>query len=347
MKVKSTIKTNFCASIIIPILLVLVLKSCTNKNDDINLVTSKKNEEIIAEWAEELNFTPVTVSPGRWGYRDIIFHQGVGALLDSENRIYFTYDNGTNWSERIKITGKTLKTIALHPNGEKLFIGGTSGANYTFGAQYWVYNTPKNGTVSLDFEWEARLAQTDELINHDFMRSQWSTDGSVYATFGRNNKTDGFFGNLHLNSSKKFTRRTPSFSRLNDKTPTRIPSHCEGFYIKNNSEITTICTYEYLSSARMNVVVPYISYSKGGDNSWLSLGLYWKADLVHHIGQDLTGKHAIYVSQANRLFYDGKYLINHKNLFGELQCAAIDNNGYLWVGTTNGLYKSSKKMPDL
>jgi len=304
-------------------------------------------EELIAEWTNEVTFTKITVSPGTWSYKDIVFNDGNAVLLDNDNRIFFSYDNGLTWTERLKITGNTVKCIALKPDGEKLFIGGVSVGPYIYGAKFWVYNTPKNGSVSLDYDGEAILSQLNDPINHDFQRTSWNGDGSVYASFGRTNKTDGFFGNITPDGRKIFNRSTPSFSRINDTNPTQAPSHCAGFYIKNNSETTILCAYEYVPSGMTNVLSPYQSDTKGTGNSWLNLSLYWKADLVYHIGQDLTGKHAVYVSQANRLFYDSKYQINHKNLQGDLQCASIDNNGYLWVGTSNGLYKATKKIPDL
>lgn len=324
----------------------LVLYGCPGKKEPLPEKQATA-EEVMIEWAKEVTFSKITITPGTWSYKDIIFNDGNAALLDNDNRIFFSYDNGLTWTERIKITGNTLQSIALKPDGEKIFIGGVSLGPYTFGAKFWVYNTPKNGTANLYYTAEASLSQLNDPINHDFQRAVWNGDGSVYASFGRSSKTNGFFGNITPDGRKIFIRRTPSFSRINDNTPTQAPSHCAGFYIKNNSEITTLCTYEYIPSGMTNVLTPYQSGNKGFGNSWLNLSLYWKADFVYHIGQDLTGKHAVYVSQANRLFYDGKHIINHKNLFGELQCASIDNNGYLWVGTSNGLYKATKKMPDL
>ncbi len=324
-----------------------LLWACPGKKEDPQPDKQPTAEEVMTDWAKEVSFGKISVSPGTWSYKDIIFNKDNAALLDNDNRIFVSYDNGDSWVEKLKITGATLKSIALKPDGEKLFIGGVSVGPYTFGAKFWVYHTPKNGTISLDYDGEAILAQLNDPINHDFQRTQWNDDGSVYASFGRTTKMDGFFGNITPDGRKTFNRRTPSFSRIDDREPARQPSHCAGFYIQNNSATTVLCVYEYNPTAMMGIVSPYQSGSKGGGNSWLRLALYWKADLVYHIGQDLTGKHAVYVSQANRLFYDGKYLINHKNLQGELQCASIDNNGYLWVGTSNGLYKATKKMPEL
>lgn len=324
-----------------------LLVGCPGKKTDIEPEKQATAEELMQDWSKEVTFSKITVTPGTWSYKDIIFNDGNAALLASDNRIFFSYDNGLSWIERIKITGSTLQSIALKPDGEKLFIGGISLGPYIFGAKFWVYDTPKNGTASLDYNGEAVVAQLNDPINHDFQRTQWNGDGAVYASFGRSNKMDGFFGNIVPDGRKIFNRRTPSFSRIDDREPRRQPSHCAGFYIKNNSETTILCVSEYSTTGLNNFLASYQSESKGTGNSWLSLANYWKADFTYHIGQDLTGKHSVYVSQANRLFYDGKYIINHKNLFGELQCASIDNNNYLWVGTSNGLYKATKKMPIL
>ena len=324
-----------------------LLVGCPGKKTDIEPEKQATAEELMQDWSKEVTFSKITVTPGTWSYKDIIFNNGNAALLDNDNRIFFSYDNGATWTESLKITGATLKSIALRPDGEKLFIGGVSSGPYTFGAKFWVYNTPKNGTASLHYDAEAEVTNSRDLIKHDFQRSQWNGDGSVYASFGRTNYRDGFFGNITPDGRKIFNQRTPSFSFILNQTPEKQPSHCAGFYIANNTENLTLCVYEYVPTANMNLLMPYYSTEKGVGNSWLRLTNYWKADFVYHIGQDLTGKHAVYVSQANRLFYDGKHIINHKNLFGELQCASIDNNGYLWVGTSNGLYKATKKMPDL
>ena len=331
-----------CLLLIYPLLL-----GCPGKKNDPEPEKQPTAQEVMADWSKEVSFTKITVSPGTWSYKDIVFNNGNAALLDNDNRIFFSYDNGVTWTERVKISGNTLQSIALKPDGEKLFIGGISLGPYTYGAKFWVYNTPKNGAASLDYNGEAILSQINDPINHDFQRTKWNGDGSVYASFGRSNKMDGFFGNITPDGRKIFVRRTPSFSRIDDREPGRQPSHCAGFYIKNNSETTILCVSEYSPTGSMNFLSPYQSETKGSGNSWLPLANYWKADFVYHIGQDLTGKHAVYVSQANRLFYDGKHLVNYKNLQGDLQCASIDNNGYLWVGTSNGLYKAAKKMPDL
>ncbi len=328
------------------LLMVPFLWACSGKDEAPRPQTKLTRDEIIHEWVQEVVFSKMPVSLGNWSYKDIIFNDGVGAILDNDNRIFFTYNDGETWTERLKITGATLKSIALKPDGEKLFVGGTSLGSYTFGAKFWVYHTPKTGNTTLDYDGEAILAQLGDPINHDFQRAQWSNDGSVYASFGRDDYLDGFFGNITPDGRKVFNRRTPSFSRIDDRDPLRSPSHCAGFYIRNNRETTILCAYEYVPTARMNILSPYQSERKGAGNSWLRLSLYWKADFVYHIGQDLTGEHAVYVSQANRLFYDGKHPINYTGIQGELQCASIDNNGYLWVGTSNGLYKATKKMPE-
>jgi hypothetical protein len=327
------------------LLLTLALYGCPQKGDE-PISPAKTREEQINTWASLVEFEQVSIVNGIFGYKDIVFHDNTAALLDSENRIYYSYDQGKSWQEKIKIPATTLKCIALKPDGEKVFVGGVSQGPYTFGAQFWVYHTPKSGAATLDYNKLAEEAQLSDPINHDFQRASWNNDGSVYATFGRSNYTDGFFGNIVPDGRNKFMLRNPSHSRINDKTPSKAPTHYAGFYINNSSEHTVICGYEYVSTARMNIVMPYQSSNKGILNSWFSLALYWgDADLVYHMGQDPKGKHIIYVSQANRLFYEGKYAITYKNIQGDLQCAAIDKNNFIWVGTNRGMFKSKHVIP--
>lgn len=327
--------------------LIALLAACGDKStpepEEIKNLNPKTERE---QFLKDVTFKQVTISAGRWAYEDIVFNQnGSAALLDNDNRIFTSYDNGKTWQERIRISNNSINCIALEPSGEKLFLGGKSIGPYVFGGKFWVYNSPKGGIATLDYTGEAIASGTNEPINHDFIRVSWNGDGSVYASFGRDTYRDGFFGNIRPDGRKIFTRRTPSFSRINDRDPSRQPSHCAGFYIKNNSEITTICSYEYSVSAMGNIVVGYQSDSKGSGNSWLNVSLYWKAGLVRHIGQDKTGEHSIWVSAANQLHYNGKETLTPKNLNGQILCAAIDNDNFIWVGTDQGLYKSEKPLP--
>lgn len=319
---------------------VLCFLACTPEKPEPD---SPDPQASIEAWIANAEFDKVLM-PGDQGILDIVFNNGNAALLDNLNRVYFSYNNGGAWEERFQLSGNTARCIALRGDGEKFFIGGISLGNYTFGAKFWVYHSPKNGPVQLDYDGEAKVANTDEPINHDFMRASWNGDGSVYASFGRSNKTDGFFGNITPDGRKIFVRRTPSHSSIQGENPSFAKSHCAGFYIANNSERITLCVSEYIPSGFTHFLMPYYSESKGAGNSWLSLRNYWLADLVYHIGQDLSGNHAIYVSQANRLFYNGQQLINHKNLQGELTCASVDNQNFVWVGTSTGLYKSKRPL---
>lgn len=303
-------------------------------------------EEIMKQWLGDVSFKQFSISTGRWAYKDIVFNQnGSAALLDNDNRIFTSYDNGKTWQERIKIANNTVNCIAFKPEGDKLFIGGKSLGPYVFGAKFWVYNTPQNGSASLDYTGEAITSGTADVINHDFIRASWNGDGSVYASFGRDNYKDGFFGNITPDGRKIFVRRTPSFSRINDRDPARQPSHCAGFYIMNNSSKLTLCAYEYSTSGLTNIVVGYQSDSKGSGNSWFNISLNWKAGLVKHMGQDKSGVHSIWVTATNQLYYNGQQLMTPKNLSGQILCAAIDNDNFIWIGTDQGLYKSEKAIP--
>ncbi len=308
-----------------PILfLILALVSCTKNAED---------------------FEQITVTPGTWSYEDIVFNQnGVGALLDNDNRIFYSYDDGKTWEQKIKITGNKVNCIALKPNAEQVFIGGNS-LGEAYGAKFWVYDTPRNTSATLNYEAEAEFSAPIDVINHHFVRASWNGDGSIYASFGRTNYRDGFFGNITPDGREIFIRRTPSFSRISDREPSRQPSYCAGFYIKNNSEHTTLCAYEYSTSGLTNILAGYFSLNKGVGNTWLNISRDWKAGLVYHIGQDKTGEKSIWVSQANRLFYNGQELINHKNIRGNLLSAAIDQNNYVWIGSDRGLFKSLKPIP--
>lgn len=325
---------------LLPFLAFLLLFSCTPEKPD---EETPDPQAAINAWIADAGFEKIAM-PENQGIKDIVFNNGSAALLDNLNRVYFSYNNGGAWNERIQLTGNTAKCIALSPDGEKLFIGGISLGSYSFGANFWVYKTPKNNSVQLDYSGQAKVANTDEPIRHDFMRTSWNGDGSVYASFGRSTRMDGFFGNITPDGRVIFVNRTPSHSSVMNNNPTFAKSHCEGFYIANNSEKLTLCVSEYIPSGMTNFLMPYYSERKGSNNSWLPIRNYWQADMVYHIGQDLSGKHAIYVSQANRLFYNGQQLINHKNITGEFKCAAVDNNNYVWVGTSTGLFKSTRPL---
>lgn len=314
--------------------------SCKKNDTSIAQLT---NADKIEEWISDAQFQRISISGNR-AIKDIVFNNRNAAYLDDLNRIYFSYDNGSTWENRLTLIGNTAQCFALKEDGEKLFIGGLSLSNYTFGAKFWVYDTPRNNEVALDYTSEATIANSGNLINHDFIRASWNGDGSVYASFGRNLMKDGFFGNITPDGRSIFVNRTPSNTFVMGENPTHMKNHCGGFYIANHSENTTLCVYEYIPSANMAMLTPYYSIRKGSNNSWLPIQQYWKSDYVYHIGQDLTGLHAIYVSQGNRLFYNGQKEIDDKNLQGNYQCASIDNNNYVWVGTSSGLFKSIKPL---
>jgi hypothetical protein len=314
----------------------VIFFSC--KKDE-TLPPQSTNNSKIEAWITDAEFKKISIAGNR-SVKDIIFNNGNAAYLDDLNGIYFSYDNGTNWENRLTLTGNTAQCFALQEDGEKLFIGGLSLGDYTFGAKFWVYDTPENGETVLDYSGEAKVANSGNLVNHDFIRASWNGDGSVYASFGRDLMRDGFFGNITPDGRVIFVNRTPSNTFVMGKNPTKHKNHCGGFYIANHSENTTLCVYEYIPSANTGILTPYYSIQKGSGNSWLPLQQYWKSDYVYHIGQDLTGLHAIYVSQSNRLFYNGQKEINHKNILGNFQCASVDNNNYVWVGTSSGLFKS-------
>ncbi|WP_304068721.1 hypothetical protein [Pedobacter glucosidilyticus] len=323
----------------------LLLISACSKSTDNSAENETPRTVRLENWLQNADFEEITVTSGRWAYEDIVFNpNGTGALLDDDNRIFYSYDQGKTWEQKLKISGQTINCIALKPNAEQIFIGGNS-LGEAYGAKFWVYDTPKNGTSSLNYQAEAEVSNTRDLINHNFVRASWNGDGSVYASFGRSNYKDGFFGNITPDGRKIFIRRTPSFSRILDREPSRQPSYCAGFYIKNNSEQTTLCTYEYSTSGLTNILAAYYSTSKGSGNSWFNISANWKAGLVYHIGQDKTGEKSIWVSQANRLFYNGQETINYKNIQGNLLCAAIDQDDYVWVGTDRGLFKSKEPIP--
>lgn len=333
-------------------LIVLYVMICLAACGDKSSVQPEENKPItdpkvqLEQFLKEVDFKQVSISTGRFSYKDIVFNQnGSAALLDGENRVFTSYDNGKSWQERIRISNQTINCIAFKPDGEKIFLGGKSLGPYVFGAKFWVYNSPKSGAATQDYTGEAILSGTGDVINHDFNRASWNGDGSVYASFGRDNYKDGFFGNITPDGRKIFIRRTPSFSRINDREPTRQPSHCAGFVIENNSETTTLCAYEYSVSGLTNIVTGYQSGNKGTGNSWLNISLNWKAGLVRHIGQDKSGLHSIWVSATNQLYYKGQQVIGVKNLPGQFLCAAVDNDNYIWVGTDQGLYRSEKAMP--
>ncbi|WP_026904394.1 hypothetical protein [Pedobacter glucosidilyticus] len=322
----------------------LILFSCT-KTENVSAPLNNSRAALLETWLQDADFEQITITPGNWSYKDVVFTQnGLGALLDNDNRIFYTYDNGKTWEQKIKINNQTINCIALKPNAEQIFIGGNS-LGEAYGAKFWVYDTPKNGTSSLNYQAEAEVSNTRDLINHNFVRASWNGDGSVYASFGRTNYRDGFFGNITPDGRKIFIRRTPSFSRILDREPTRQPSYCAGFYIKNYSDQTTLCTYEYSTSGLTNILAAYYSTIKGSGNSWFNISTNWKAGLVYHIGQDKTGEKSIWVSQANRLFYNGQEAINYKNIQGDLLCATVDQDDYVWVGTNRGLFKSKKSIP--
>lgn len=320
-------------------LLAFSLLSCSKKTEP----AATTPENTITSWIADASFEKINIA-GERAVKDIAFNEGNAAYLDDLNRIFFSYTNGTEWKEKLNMSGNTIQSIALRADGEKLFLGGISLGNYTYGAKFWVYNTPKNTSATLDYNGEALIANLNEPIQCDFMRTTWNGDGSVYASFGTSTMKDGFFGNIRPDGRKIFNQRTPSHTFVMGKNPSFQKNHCAGFYIAGNNESTTLCVYEYVPSANMNILTPYYSDQKGHNNSWLPLASYWKAGLVYHIGQDKTGAHAIYVSQANRLFYNGQEEIAFKGIQGNLQCASIDNNNFVWVGTSAGLFKSIKPL---
>src|SRR5690606_35392199 len=102
------------------ILICPLLWACPGKKQDPEPQKIVTKEEVMEAWATEVYFEPREVSVGQWSYKDIVFNKGVGALLDNDNRVFYTHDNGTTWTEKLKITAATLKSIALKPDGEKL-----------------------------------------------------------------------------------------------------------------------------------------------------------------------------------------------------------------------------------
>lgn len=313
------------------------------------------NNATLNKWLTDVSFQKVNVTSASAGCKDIVFNKGNAAVLDTRNVVSFSYDNGTNGDPRLSLSGNTFQCIALQPDGKKLFVGGISLANYTFGAKFWVYHVPDNGVVSLDYTGEAKMANTDDPINSDFMRTSWNGDGSVYASFGRSTYRDGFFGNITPDGRKIFTRRTPSFSWVLNESPTKFPSHCQGFSISDANKTLTLSASEYIPSGNLGLMTAYTSRdgNKGAGNNWLNITNYWKPGLSKHIAEDIAGNYAVIIGDANRFFIDSKLLtekyieIVPKGISGTMNCTAIDNNLYIWIGTDNGLYKSNKPLPKL
>lgn len=282
--------------------LILITGISCSKEKTGEQVLPPDNNSVLKEWIKELAFDRINITGVPAGYKDLVFNEDNAAALDSRNIISFTYDNGNTWNERITLSGNTFTCIALKPDGSKLFIGGISHDNYTFGAKFWVYNTPKNGEVSADYDGEAQISNTNEPITNDFMRTIWNGDGSVYASFGRTGYKDGFFGNITPDGRTIFIRRTPSFSYIQNKTPPKFPTHCQGFVINDASKTLTLSAYEYIPTGNINMIATYTSYDggKGAGNSWTNITNYWKAGLAKHMACNKNGSYTVIVGDAGR-----------------------------------------------
>lgn len=59
------------------------------------------------------------------------------------------------------------------------------------------------------------------------------------------------------------------------------------------------------------------------------------------------------VGDADRFFINSELFTERfvqtipKGISGKMNCAAIDNNNFIWIGTENGLFKSNKPLPVL
>lgn len=338
----------------IAICLLLFFSSCEKQGGNFD-ESKPNNNATLSKWLGDVSFQKVTVTNASAGYKDIVFNKDNAAVLDTRNIVFFSYNNGNSWEQKLSLSGNTFQCIALQPDGKKLFIGGISLGNYTFGAKFWVYHTPDNGTASLDYTGEAKMVNTDDPINSDFMRTSWNGDGSVYASFGRTTMKDGFFGNITPDGRKIFTRRTPSFSWVLNESPTKFPTHCQGFSISDTNKTLTLSASEYISSGNIGLMAAYTSGdgNKGAGNNWLNITNYWKPGLSKHIAEDMAGNYAVIIGDANRFFVDSKLLTEKyvevvpKGISGTMYCTAIDNNQFIWIGTDNGLYKSNKPLPKL
>ncbi len=332
----------------------LLFCSCT-KEKAADAGTVPNNNETVNKWLSDLSFEKVTLTNIAVGYTDIVFNNGNAAILDTRNTVSFSNNNGTTWTEKLTLSGATIKCIALKPDGSSLFIGGLSLANYTFGAKFWVYTLPASGNAVLNYQGEAKVSNTNNPILADFMRASWNGDGSVYASFGRSNYRDGFFGNIVPDGRVIFTRRTPSSSRVNGNPPTGFPTHCQGFSINDARRTLYLSAYEFVPSANMNLMAPYVSRdgNKGSGDSWFSIANGWKPGLVQHMAENKKGDYMVAIGDGDRFFINSELFTERfvqttpKGISGKMMCTAIDNNNYIWIGTENGLFKSSKPLPAL
>ncbi|MBP7555681.1 MAG: hypothetical protein KA821_05430 [Chitinophagaceae bacterium] len=339
--------TLFC------LLLLSFLQGCQKKEPE--ATANPDNNATLTEWLTDWELSPVSLTPALTAYHDIVFNDGNAAVLDNRNTVSFSYDNGNTWSEKINLGSNRINCIALHPNGEKLFIGGTSLGPYNFGARFWVYNTPRNAEPGLQYQHEAKIVHSEAPILSDFLRASWNGDGSVYASFGRTGYKEGFFGNIVPDGRDNFLRRTPSFSRLNGMPPTQFPTYCRGFVINDAYKLLILSAYEYIPSANSNLMAPYISMNgnKGAGDSWLSLANDWKPGLAQHMAVNKKGNYMVTIGDADRFFINSelfkeRYIeVVPKGVQGKLLCTAIDNNNIIWIGTEKGLYKSNKPLPKL
>lgn len=335
------------------ILLLLLVHSCKKEEKTPKVIPN--NNETLNAWLTGWEFSAVPLTPAPTAYKDIVFNEGNAAVLDDRNIISLSYDNGNTWIEKLTVTGNTINCIALRPDGEKLFLGGISNGNYTFGARFWVYNLPRSGEPGLQYQHEAKELHSEAPILSDFLRASWNGDGSVYASFGRVGYKEGFFGNIVPDGRDNFMRRTPSFSRLNGTAPTQFPTYCRAFVINDAFKLLILSAYEYIPSGNINLLAPYISMDgkKGSGDSWLSLANDWKPGLARHMAVNKKGDYMVTVGDADR-FYINSELFNEryvevvpKGIQGKLLCAAIDNENRIWLGTEKGLYKSNKPLPKL
>lgn len=330
------------------------LFSCTNKKAD-----SGGPPEPVKDTVFQMVYSKYANGlPGQQqglGYTDIIFTaDGRAAALSTKKQVFFSKDGGTNWTLVYQFSdiNDRIQSLALHPTENILFVGGKRlGQTY-----HYIFKAGADGQFGVPDEevslvWDGRNS-VNIPAEYNYMHSYWYED-NVFNCFG---SEDGMDGMLSIITNPENTNDTPDNFKQNR-------SSSRPFYVK-----AFVPLYNYMFLASGYEMIQGFKGPPGLHQFYVGSGFEW-IPFQYAIKQpvccapDHVSVDAALSTKTNQVFlYSNLKKIYHtriiggaphqneivipEQVYGTPLCTGIDKSKHLWIGTSDGLFRSTAPLPE-